>query len=152
MRKTILTVLAICACAISFAGTNHSQAEKTKFVVTALGESYLGSDNNPKIDSWQATNSTSSTVVIDWDKKVIEITENGQMMEGPFKILSVGKEYLNADKQPSVRLLVDEGYGFDDMAVEFVITATEGKDVKSMVKGYLYQIYDTDVFGYKLSR
>lgn len=74
------------------------------------------------------------------------------MMEGPFNIISVGKEYLNADKQPSVRLMVDEGYGFEDMVVEFVITATEGKDIKSMEKGYLYQIYDTDVFGYKLSR
>lgn len=94
-------------------------------------------------------------MTINWEKKVIEMLENGYAQEGPYLIVTLGKEYVDANNRPTLKLIASEGMAdaFDDeMAVEFVIVATEGKSIKEMTKGYMYQIFFEDVFAYELKK
>lgn len=149
MRKALLALFALCAALTTRASGINSSDGIVKFSVKALSETYLGDLADLDKGPWYEDKS-SSTVIIDWDKKVIEMKENNVLIEGPYRIISIGEEYRDTKNRPSVVLMVDEGYGGEEMATEFIIVVTEGKSVKEMEKGYLFQIFEPDVYGYDL--
>lgn len=132
--------------AVSAAGVRD---EKQRLTVTATSDTYLKADGTFEFASWQQAPS-GSVVTIDWEGKTIEFSENGRAYEGPYYILSISEEYLDADQHPSVKLTVYEG--MEDEGTIFIVTATEGDSVRSMEKGVLIQLFDGDVFGFKLGR
>lgn len=146
MKKVLSSLFALCIFFAASASDINSPEGVVKYSVTAISESYLGATSDLDKGPWQKENST-SYVAIDWEKKVIEVSD-----EGPYRIVSVGKEQNDDKNRPSVCVVVDEGYQDDEMQIQFIIVVTEGKSVKEMKKGYLFQVFGEDVFGFELSR
>lgn len=149
MKHYLIISMALFFFTAAFANATGTKDEKQRFTVTATSDTYLKADGTFEFKSWRQE-SSGSFVTIDWEGKTIEFSENGQTYEGPYYILSIGEEYLDSDRRPSVKLSVYEG--FEDEGTTFVITVTEGDSIKSMSKGFLIQMFEGDVFGFELSR
>lgn len=155
MKKLFLILATALFVVASFAQGSATKQGPSKFTVTSTGECGYNANYDFKISNWQKSNTDKSTVTINWEKKMIEMLENGYTQEGPYFIVSVGEEYLDASNRPTLKLVAAESIGGgndEEMAAEFVLVATEGKSIKEMTQGYLYQIFFEDVFAYELKR
>lgn len=155
MKKYLSAIAAICLGISAYAYEISADSEKTQYGVVATSETYAGSNYDFKFGSWQKADSSKSFVAIDWEKKSIELTDNGAMIEGPYSIASVSDEYRDGQGRPSVKIVVydlTEGYADEEMSVVFILTASEGDSVKNMTAGYLFQVFDQDVYGFELRR
>lgn len=133
------------------AQSTQAGGKKNQYTVTATSETYLtDATDNFKFNSWQKTGSGESLIIIDWEKGVIEFNDHGAAYEGPYFIASTGEPYKDAHGRISVKLGISEGY--DDEGTYFIISVTEGDSVKEMKKGFLYQVFSEDVFGFEISK
>ncbi len=147
----ILLALALGLLAPVAAKTTRAGDKIVQYTVTATSETYLTDTmDNIKFNSWQKSGSDESLIIIDWENGTIVFNDHGVIYEGPYYITSTGEPYKDARGRLSVKLGISEG--FDDEGTFFIISVTEGDSVKEMTKGYLYQVFSEDVFGFEIRK